>query len=149
MLGQMLQGQRQLELQAALGGRQNAIGAYGMEGEGTSGTDKMLGAGVGVLGAIYSDERLKKDIKSGAKDADDFIASLSPKSFTYKDQRHGKGDRVGIMAQDLEKTKAGRMAVLDTPAGKQVDTAHLSGALAAATARLGERLDALEGKKLR
>ena len=62
------------------------------------------------------------------------------------DDKHGKGEQIGILAQDLEKAGL-KQAVIDTPEGKKVDTSKLSGALAAATASMHQRIKALEGKK--
>lgn len=147
MLGQMLQQQRQLELQASLGGRQNAINAYAPETEGTPKGDKILGAGAGVLGAIFSDRRLKKNIEDGDADADAFLKGLKAYRFDYKSGKHGKGTQLGIMAQDLEKSGLGKQAVIDTPKGKMVHGAKLATALAAATSTLHRRIEKLEAGK--
>jgi hypothetical protein len=160
-LNQAIQGMRSQDLQAAQGSLGQAIGAeQGIHGiasadlnaanAATKAEERAQWDRMEKLGTvILSDRTQKTAIADGGKDADDFIASLRSYSFKYKNAKNGQGDRVGIMAQDLEKTKAGRMAVLNTREGKKVDTAHLSGALAAATARLGERLDALEKNKKR
>lgn len=147
-LGQMLQGQSALELQASLGGRQTAVNAYQAETAGKSGDDKLLGAAT-AAGAAYmmSDRRLKKNIKDGRDDADELISALKSYRYDYKDEKHGKGGRFGIMAQDLEKTRAGRSSVVTTSEGKAVHGASLASAVAAATGRLGERLAKLESKK--
>lgn len=145
-LGQMISQERGQNLQAALGARQNAINAYAPLPTGESGKDKMLGAGGGVLGAIFSDKRLKTSIKDGKRDAEDFIKGLKAYSYSYKNEEHGKGKQLGVMAQDLERTSAGRQAVFDTPQGKKVDGAKLAGAIAAALPTLHERLSKLEGK---
>lgn len=159
MLQQGIQGQRGQELQAALGGQQNALGGYGgIEQNRTARyggmmqaptqSERLLGAAGGVGGVVgaFSDRRLKKDIRGGEKEADALLKALKAHSFRYKDEKHGKGDFVGIMAQDLERTKAGRAAVIDTPEGKMVHGARLATALAATLPGLDRRLAKLEGK---
>lgn len=114
------------------------------------------GTGIGAL-ALMSDRRAKKDIVplAGGSDRfraqlDDFKKSFQPTgpgggsptpeqaqdtvrnapayAFRYKDpERHGEGQRVGVMAQDLEKTPAGAAAVMRSPDGtRMVDTGELS-----------------------
>jgi hypothetical protein len=51
------------------------------------------------------------------------------------------------MAQEIEKTKAGKALVHDTPDGKVVDYGHSMGTVFAALAHLNERLDKAEKKK--
>jgi hypothetical protein len=67
-------------------------------------------------------------------------------SFLYKDpERHGEGRRVGVMAQDLEKTPAGRQAVFRSPDGmRAVDTGELSTINTAALFGVQQRQDDLE-----
>jgi len=96
--------------------------------------------------ALFSDRRLKKSIKDGGDDADEFIRGLKAFSYRYKDDRLGRGKQLGVMAQAVEKTRFGEQIVRDTPEGKMLDVGKLSGANTAAIARLGERLAKLEGK---
>ncbi len=152
-LGNMIGQGQQMNLQAALGGRGQAIDAYGnvlnakvgIAGQ-PSGWDKMLGAAIPAAGlvAAMSDRRLKEKVVDGEKDADDFIKGLRAYKFEYKDPKHGAGERVGIMAQDLEKSKAGRTAVVETPHGKAVHGGHLATAIAATLPGLAKRLSKLE-----
>lgn len=170
-LNNMMLAQRQQDLQAALGGQQNAISAQNaaMGGYGTiennrtsryntvaaepnqtdqdAGAMGALGGGLGKMGGMgkmFSDRRLKKDIRSGERDAEDLLKGLKAVTYRYKNDQHGKGEHVGIMAQDLEKSRAGRAAVIDTPKGKMVDGARLAAALAAAMPGLDKRLSRLE-----
>lgn len=115
---------------------------------------KMWGSVLSTAGqvgaAAASDKNGKKDIKSGSKDVKSFLDALSAKSYEYKDTSKpgtAEGPRVGIMAQDLEKSKMGKTLVKDTPNGKMVDTVQGYGAILAAQAELNQRLKALEGKK--
>lgn len=107
-------------------------------------------AGAGATAMMASDENNKKNIRSGSKDVSKFLDTLSAKNYEYKDDSAPgttKGKRVGIIAQDLEKSDMGKTLVKDTPNGKMVDTVQGFGAVLAAQAELNERLKALEGKK--
>lgn len=138
--------QRQQEMQAALGSRQNAISAYGGYKPEGSTLDKW-GPAAAAAGAIVakSDRRAKKDIHRADREADDAIKSLRAYTFAYKDERDGAGKQTGVMAQDLEKAGL-KHAVIDTPDGKYVHGGKLSTANTALIARLGERVQKLEGK---
>lgn len=105
-----------------------------------------LAGGAAQAGMVASDRTKKKNIADGGDDADALIRALKAHSYDYKDEKHGKGRQLGIMAQALEKVPGGRQAVLNTPQGKMVDTAKLTGALAAVAGRLGQRLERLEKK---
>lgn len=63
---------------------------------------------------------------------------------TYQDARE---PRVGVMAQDLEKSKVGREVVGDTPVGKMLDLNRSVGLSLAGVADLNERIRKLEGQK--
>lgn len=105
-------------------------------------------AGIGLIGSMVgSDEDMKKDVKPNSKKYDDMMEKLKGYEFQYKDQKHGEGDRVGIMAQDLEKSEVGKKLVKDTPEGKQIDIKNALGAIMASQARLAQRLKSLEKKK--
>ncbi len=99
-----------------------------------------------------SDERLKKDISSADSDIKEFLDKLSAKKFEYKDSnypRASEGKRVGIMAQDLEKTDMGKMMVSKDENGMRVISPENGGfgAILAAQASLNKRLEELEKKK--
>lgn len=151
-LAQMLMQQRQQEL----GGVQTGFGAAN-QGYGTAYTGAMGTPSNGELGmnlimsglqgaALMSDERLKTNVKAGDKDADKLLRALKSKSYDYKDQKHGKGKQLGIMAQDLEAAGLGN-AVFETPQGKAVHGAKLAAALASMMPGVNKRLEKLEGKK--
>lgn len=167
-LNNMMLAQRQQDLQATLGGQQNAInaqqvalGGYGnIENNRTQryetvagGANKgeqnagMLGAAGGAVGKLFSDRRLKTDMRDGEKDADRLLKGLKAVTYKYKDPKHGGSDRqLGIVAQDLERAGL-KQAVTDTPEGKMVDGARLAAALAAAMPGLDKRLSKLERKR--
>lgn len=114
-----------------------------------------LGSAIGSLGgsgaagaAAASDERLKTNVGDARADIDRLLEGLSSArgavSWDYKDPKHGTGRHVGVMAQDLERSDAGKRLVTDTPEGKMVDVRKAAMATLAASARLHERLKALE-----
>lgn len=81
-------------------------------------------AGNASLAAIaFSDARLKKDIEPISKaDIAEMRSHLKAYRFRYTDESFGKGEWVGVMAQDLEKSKLGRTLVVEDENGfKQVD----------------------------
>lgn len=146
--------QRAMELQAALGSRQNAIGAHqaaanayqGVKPEGSF-IDKYGQAIGGIAGAaMMSDRRLKTSIKDGDGKAGALLEALGAKSYKYKNAKHGEGEQLGIMAQDLERGGL-KSAVIETSQGKAVHGAKAAGAALALTAALHKRVKKLEGRK--
>jgi hypothetical protein len=152
-LGNMIIGERGNELNATNTARGQAMGGFNSiaggarsdlaaeEAKNQAARDRTMGMLQGGINAgimAFSDRRLKTGIADGGKDADDFVKGLRAYRYRYTDEKHGKGEQLGIMAQDLERTRLGKQAVIDTPAGKAVHGAKLAGALAAVTARLGE-----------
>lgn len=157
-LGQMQLGFRGQDVNAALGSRGNAIQGYtgAIEPPQPSFFDKLLGAGVGLGSAgllsrgngntAQSDRRSKTDITDGGKDSERLLEGLKAYTYRYKDEeKHGKGRRTGIMAQDVERVAP--HAVIDTPEGKKVHGAHLATALAAALPGMHARIKKLEAVK--
>ena len=108
-------GQRGMDLQALQGQQQNRLGW----------ADRIIGAGAGAGQlAMFSDERLKTDIRPAGDTAGDTLASLEPIGYRYKDKRHGDDEEetIGFTAQDLEKTPMGKRLVKEVPGeGKAVD----------------------------
>lgn len=155
-LGNAILGARNQALQGTLGGQQNAITGYGnieqartnrfgsVAQQPTTG-EQVLGGIGGVAGMFgLSDRRAKKGIRRAEREAEALVKTLKPYRFRYKDEKHGRGEFVGIMAQDLERSPAGRAAVVETPAGKAVDGARLATAIAATLPGLHKRLRKLE-----
>lgn len=103
-------------------------------------------ANIGAQAAIASDRTLKKDVRKASSSIDDMLDKLEATVYRYKDEKHGQGRRAGIMAQDLEGSTMGRRVVRDTPEGKMLDVNAAISAGLAASARLNQRLRALEGK---
>lgn len=98
-----------------------------------------------------SDEKLKKNIKPSSgvasEKVEEFLNALDSYNFEYKDEKHGQGEKTGIMAQDLEKSELGKQMVRDTPEGKMVDFGQGFAAILAAQAELKDQLDSLKKKK--
>lgn len=93
----------------------------------------------------YSDERLKTGVRDAGAEIDEMLDRLSAKSYRYKNEdRHGRGERAGIMAQDMLKSKAGARVVFDAPDGKALDINKAISAALASSARLNERMRKLE-----
>lgn len=149
-------GQRAQDQGVALGSRGNAINAYGGMTPDKSLLEKLTpfinaaasvagkgAGGAGGAGGSYSDRRLKKDIKDADADARRILAGLKAYSFKYKDEKHGKGEQFGVMAQDLEKAGLGH-TVVDKSDGKWVDGGKLATALAALMGSQERRLSKLE-----
>ena len=96
-----------------------------------------------VLGAIFSDERVKHDIDAASNEMDAFVKELQPYSFKYDFEPEVQ--RYGVMAQDLEKSKVGKSLVKENQYGvKMVDTNQAVGVILAALARIEDRLSKLE-----
>lgn len=97
-------------------GQGNAIAAQGMNRANTNaGIFGQLLGGAAYLGGsaiTASDERVKENIKPASKeDIEELKAVVKPYTFNYVDDVFGDGDWVGVMAQDLEKTKLGKKIV--------------------------------------
>lgn len=110
---------------------------------------------VATFGATaFSDKKLKKDIKDGDKSTAEFLDAISAKTFKFKDGKQalpgaekGGKEQLGILAQDLEKSKLGKNMVQDTDMGKMIDMAQGFGAVLAAQANLNKRLSEIEKKR--
>lgn len=76
--------------------------------------------GVSAAGAYFSDERLKTNIKPVPKaELNEMKKHLKAFAFNYINDKYGKGDWIGVMAQDLEKSKLGRTVVVENEAGEK------------------------------
>lgn len=99
----------------------------------------------GLGAAIASDERLKTEVTDASADIDAMLDGLrGPVGWKYKDSKFGEGRWDGAMAQDLEKSEAGKRVVRDTPEGKMLDIPKTVSMTLATSARLHERLRKLE-----
>lgn len=103
-------------------------------------------------GIKISDEDLKTDIDYSPEDVQRFMDRIKPAAYNYKEEVKdsplaSKNRELGVMAQDLEKSKLGKEAVKDTEMGKVVDYDNLEPKMLASIAALNKRLKELEGKK--
>lgn len=109
----------------------------------------VFGAAGSVLGGLLktSDRRAKKDIRPGDELTRAFLKAIKPYSFKYKDEANGRGDELGVMAQDLEKSDMGKAMVREVGGKKAVDLGRaLMGALAG-VAHVEKRLTMVEAIK--
>lgn len=143
------QGQQMADISVGMGNAQAAAQmANAQAGQARAGQfGALLGAGVGlaasggnpygaVAGAqvgssggqmLFSDKRVKKDIESvSKKDLGEFRKALKAYSFNYKDEEMGEGEHIGVMAQDLEKSKLGRTVVEEKDGVKQINLKKLA-----------------------
>lgn len=95
----------------------------------------------------YSDKNLKTEIEPAQMELQEFLNALGAYKYEYKDPRHGEGEHVSVMAQELEASKLGKEAVIQTPEGKMVNYGgRLPAIQLAATAMLNNKLNQLENK---
>jgi len=105
-------------------------------------------AGAATVGAAISDRRMKEDIHVD-RNPTQFLDDLTPYLYRYRPESgEDHSQRLGIMAQDLEKTPQGRNMIVDTPAGKAVDTQKAFTAMMAAQADINKRLKKIESQSL-
>jgi len=138
------------QMGGALLGTVGAIGGA-MAGPGGAKMGQQSGQATGsAVGEMLSDKTQKKDIKPASNSVNSFLEALAAREFAYKNESApgaAPGHRVGIMAQDLEKSKLGKSMVKPGPAGKSVDIAQALGASLAANAELHKRVKKLENKE--
>lgn len=138
---------------AAKQARAGLLGSAGMAGAMYASSPAAAAGGAGgaaaaaPAAAAVSDKKEKKNIEDTEGKARDFIEMIKPKLYEYKDEMHGEGKHLGIIAQDLEKSELGKAMVKETPEGKQVDFGKGFGAVLAAVAEINQRLNELDKKK--
>lgn len=75
-------------------------------------SSNLLGQGITGAAMYFSDERLKENIQPVDKNEfKEMKKHLKAYRFNYKSDKHGRGDWIGVMAQDLEKSRLGRTLV--------------------------------------
>lgn len=114
------------------------------------GANLMGQIGQGAITYATSDRRAKKKIVA-AKDVDSMLERIKAFEYEYIDPDkplRGRGRQVSVMADDLEKSAAGREMVERLPDGtKVVNYGKGLGTMLAAVARVHERLSAVEEGK--
>lgn len=131
----------------AMGGGGAAAGAVPVGATGLS--PDAAGGTTGYSRAyMASDENAKENIKpkeNASGDIEAFMNALKPYMYNYKNEKHGSGEKMGVMAQDLEKSEVGKTMVDQAPDGtKMVDTNKAIGAVLAAVADINRKLKKLE-----
>lgn len=70
--------------------------------------------------AMFSDQNLKENIRQiDTKDLAEMKSFLKAYAFNYKNAEHGKDEWIGVMAQDLEKSKLGKTLVFENAKGEK------------------------------
>ncbi len=86
-------------------------------GGGSKGPISGVNGGFSMAG-MFSDKRLKKDIKSVSKqDLAELKSTIKPYTWQYTEQENGSGEWTGVMAQDLQKSKLGRSVLFEDHRG--------------------------------
>lgn len=121
---------------------QNANAQYGANAQLTG---ALLSAGGGVAGAaLMSDERAKDNVRpSGDIDVEDFLRKLVPYRFKYKPETGlDQNDRLGVLAQDLERSKVGSEIVRpDENDMKNIDLGEAVPKILASLGYLNKKID--------
>lgn len=103
-----------------------------------------------MIAAMASDENGKENIEGADEDMDDFLSAIEPESYDYKNpQAPGAegGRQYGVMAQDLERSKAGSSVVDDSDSGKMINSTRALGVTMGALGRLASRVKNLESMR--
>jgi hypothetical protein len=116
------------------------------QNQGKDDEDEEKGSKGGLFGrlAIFSDERSKMNARGGGLAAAQAVGELEPKTYEYRPGYGEPGQRVGVMAQALERTPAGQAIVQETPLGKTVDVGGMSSLALAASSDQEHRLRDIE-----
>ena len=110
----------------------------------------LLQSGASVGAAALSDKTQKKNIEKGNKQIQNMLDVLSASMYDYKNpQKEGaaEGKRYGIMAQDLEKSDAGKSIVFEKNGSKMINVPQSVGVLLASVAHLNQEIKKLKGGK--
>jgi len=116
--------------------------------------NKAKGAKIGAVASgaanaikfFSSDETLKKDVLNIEGFTKNFLVTLSPYSFRYKQEGEDTNKVIGVMAQELEKTNIGNALIMDHEGHKAVDVPKAVSLLLAVVVDLNKRIKQLEDK---
>ena len=109
----------------------------------------MGAAGTVGAGMLSKSDEKSKNIEPNAPDMDAFMESIKPLAFKYKDgdaPGENEEENVGVIAQDVEKSKVGKTMVKNTSSGKMLDMQKGFGVILAALASLHDKYEGLEEK---
>ena len=138
---------RQLQMgQQQLGYQQNETQRFGARSQAQQGgLGNIMGAAMGAA-SLFSDERAKTNVHDAERDVAEMFQALRAKRFEYKPGYGDAGEHMGVMAQDLERTPAGRTLVEHDAEGmRRIDPQRALMSLLAAGADIYDRLRKLEG----
>lgn len=147
---QLTQAERQYRVQTAQ--RTGSEYSHGdqLSGGGTKGAVGAATSFLGTIGSAFSDARGKTQLARAPRStSQDMLDNLKPYTYDYKEPKAvgaAEGRRYGILAQDLEKSEAGKTIVFETAQGKMIDTVQGFGLVLATLADINERLKKLEGE---
>lgn len=144
---------QQYQAQAGLAGQQaNAYGnmanMYGQQSQ--SGLGGAQGAAqAAAMFMLASDKDVKTDIELAPNEIDNFLNELTGYKYSYKDpEKYGEGERLGVMAQDMDKSSLGAgTTMVDDEGVERIDSSKALSAVLASVGRLNERLNNIEEKK--
>jgi hypothetical protein len=104
-------------------------------------------ASAGALMYMASDKNVKQDVQQAPDEVDSFLNDLTGYKYSYKDpEKYGQGERLGVMAQDMEKSNLGSQSVEEGQDGvKMINEEKTFPAILASIARLNDRLNKMEG----
>lgn len=106
-------------------------------------TMQFLGTLMMAGATVASDRRAKHDVRRLRSMAAS-LRRTPGSSYRYKDEKHGAGEHTGPMAQDLERTREFKGAVVERKGIKTVDTGRLVMTHHAALSDLQRQIDRLE-----
>lgn len=113
-------------------GMGNASAAARMQQQ--QGQNQLIGQGAMAAAMYFSDRRVKTYISPvSAEDLEELRTTIKPYAFRYLNG--DRGDWVGVMAQDLEKSKLGRTVVVEVNGLKMIDQNKLTSLLLATLAK--------------
>lgn len=139
---QMLTTEQQMQIQR-MGIERGVIAANNQNAQAqTQQSMQFLGTMMMAGATVASDRRAKRDIRK-AKGFAEALRKTPGSHYRYKDAKHGKGEHTGPMAQDLERTREFRSAVVERDGIKTVDTGRLTMAHHAALSDLQRQVDRL------
>ena len=106
-----------------------------------------------VIGGLFSDMRLKENVRDDTHLVDAFLDHISPLSYNFKNKNREpdpgvRGRYLGTSANSMQRVPSvGPHLVHDTPMGKEIQIKPVLSAALAGLARLNERVKELEGLK--
>lgn len=104
----------------------------------------IMGAAGNVVSSgvkMFSDETIKKDVLDITDFTKQTLGALTPYQFQYSEDVGMKGNVIGVMAQDLEKSATGRTLVMDHEGKKAIDVTRAVSFILASLADLNKRLE--------